>query len=105
MPWDHIRFYRTRCRRNFKKGSFDWKLKWLVPFLIVECDWKATNTLFTPTISPNTSNQNFDIAILFNVVESSGNYMFEQDTPTTVFMARVISYALGVYKVFIEIFV
>jgi hypothetical protein len=25
-------FYRKRYRRNFKKGSFDWKLKWLVPF-------------------------------------------------------------------------
>jgi hypothetical protein len=32
---------------------------------------------------------------LFNVVESSGNYIFEQDTPTTVFRARVIGYGLG----------
>jgi hypothetical protein len=42
---------------------------------------------------------------LFNVVISSGNYAFEQDTPPTVFRARVISYILGAYKVFIEILV
>jgi hypothetical protein len=44
-----------------------------VPFVIDESDWKATNTLSTPTIYPNTFNNNFEIAILFNVVESSGN--------------------------------
>ena len=55
-----------------------------------------------PTISPQPSNQNFDIAILFNVVESSGNYMFEQDNPPTVFRARVISSALGAYMVLME---
>jgi hypothetical protein len=44
-------------------------LEWLVPFLIVESDGKATNTPFTPTISPNTSNQNFEIAILFSVAD------------------------------------
>jgi hypothetical protein len=44
-------------------------LEWLVPFLIVESDWKATNTPFTITISPNKSNQNFDVAILFSVVD------------------------------------
>jgi hypothetical protein len=76
-----------------------------VPFFIVESDCKATNTPFTPTIYPKTSNQNFKIAILFNVVESSENYTFEQDSPPTVFRARVISYALGAYKVFIESFV
>jgi hypothetical protein len=53
--------------------------------LIVESDSKATDTPSTPTISPNTSNQNFDIAILFNVVESSGNYIFVQDIHSTVF--------------------
>ena len=33
----------------------------------------------TPTISPNTSNRYFEIAILFNLVERSGNYVFEDD--------------------------
>jgi hypothetical protein len=73
-----------------------------VPFLIVESDWKATNAPSKPTISPNTSNQNFEIAILFNVVESSGNYIFEQDIPPTVFRTRVISYALGAHMVLME---
>jgi hypothetical protein len=42
---------------------------------------------------------------LFNAVESSGNYIFEQEIRPTVFRARVISYALGAYTVFIESFV
>jgi hypothetical protein len=53
-----------------------------VPFLIVKTDWRATNLPPTPTISPNTSNQNFEIAILFNVVEKSGNEVFEDDPPS-----------------------
>jgi hypothetical protein len=44
-----------------------------MPFLIVGRDWRATNVPLTPTISPNTSIQNFEIAIFFNVVKSSGN--------------------------------
>jgi hypothetical protein len=71
-----------------------------VLFLIVESDWNATNTSSMPSISSNTSNLNFEIAILFNAVESSGNYIFEQDTPHTVFRPRVIRYALGAYKVY-----
>jgi hypothetical protein len=63
--------------------------------LIVESDWKAFNTPSTDPVSPNTSNPNFVIAILFNAVESSGNYIFEQDTSPTVFRARAISCALG----------
>jgi hypothetical protein len=80
-------------------------MKWLVPFLIVESDWKATDTPSPPTISPNTSNKDFEIVILFHAVQSSGNYTFEQDILPTVFMAMVISYALRLYKVFIEIFI
>jgi hypothetical protein len=57
-------------------------LEWLVPFLIVERDWKATTTPSTPIISRNTSNQNSEIAILFNVVDiPDRTYVFEEDTP------------------------
>ena len=80
-------------------------MKWLVPFLIVESDWKATNTPSTPTIYPNTSYPNFEIAVLFKVVERSANYIFEDDSPPTALEVRVVSYALGTYKVFIEILV
>jgi hypothetical protein len=45
-----------------------------VPFLIVKSDWRKTNT--PPTLK--TSNKNFEIAILFNVVEKSGNYVFPE---------------------------
>ena len=73
-----------------------------MPFLIVESDWRATNPYLMPTFPPITSNQNFKIAISFNVVESSGNYVFEDDNPPTPLRAMVISYALGAYKIFIE---
>jgi hypothetical protein len=56
----------------------------------------------TPNIYKNTSYKNFEIAILFNVVERSGNYFFEDDNPSTALRARILSYALGVYKAYIE---
>ena len=50
---------------------------------------------------------------MFNVVESSGNYVFKDDKPprakgaikTPRAMAKVVSYALGACKVFIDRFV
>ena len=69
------------CRRNFEKSFFDWELEGSVPFLIVESDWRATNIPLTPAICANTSNQNFEITILFNVVQRSENYVFEDDSP------------------------
>jgi hypothetical protein len=45
------------------------------------------------------------MAILFTVVERSGHYVFEDDNPPPIsLMARVVSYALGAYNVFIENF-
>jgi hypothetical protein len=35
----------------------------------------------TPIISPNASDQHFDIVILLNVVEGFWNYVFEYDNP------------------------
>jgi hypothetical protein len=39
-----------------------------VPFLIVKRDWRASSAPM-PIIPQNTSNQNFEIAILFSVVD------------------------------------
>ena len=36
----------------------------------------------TPIISSNTTDQHFDITILFNVDERSGNYVFEDEIPS-----------------------
>jgi hypothetical protein len=80
----------------------DWKLKGLVAFLIVKSDWGATNPTLTPTISPNTSNQNFEIAILLNVVERYGIFVSEDDTPPTDLRVRAVSYTPRAYKDFIE---
>jgi len=73
--------------------------------LIVECDRRATNPPPTPTICSNTSNQNFKIAILFNIVERVGNYVSEENNPHTAHRARVESYALWAYKVYIEMMI
>jgi hypothetical protein len=70
-------------------------MKGLVPILTVKSDWKATNPPLIPTISPNTSNQNIEIGILFNVIENSGYCVFEDDKPIKLLRARVVSYALG----------
>jgi hypothetical protein len=93
-------FCGTHCRRNFKKGSFDWKLNRLVPFFIVQIDWKATNTLSTPTISPNISNQSFEMVIFSTQFKVQEIIPLSRTLPPIVFRTRVISYALGAYKVF-----
>ena len=54
------------------------------------------------TISPNTPNRNCEIDILSNVIERSRNYVFKDDKPPTAFRARVISFVLGAYKVYIK---
>jgi hypothetical protein len=56
----------------------------------------------SPIISPNTSNQNFEIAILFSVVDLLIENMFLRRTLPQTLRARVLSYALEAYKVFIE---
>jgi hypothetical protein len=73
-----------------------------VSFLIVKSDWRASSLPPTPIIPPNTSNQNFEIAILFSKVDFQIENMFLRRTFPTTHRARVLSYALGAYKVFIE---
>jgi hypothetical protein len=46
------------------------------------------------------------MVILFNIVERSGNYVFEDDNPPPIALrTRVVSYALGAYKALIGSFV
>jgi len=65
-------------------------------------DWRVTNPPPMPTISPNTSNPNFEIVILFNVVERSRNFIFEDDIPLTTFRTKIVWYVLRQYKVYVE---
>jgi hypothetical protein len=55
-------------------------LERFVPFLVVESDWKSTNTPSKPTSPPNTSNQNFEIAIFFSVVDFQIEIIFLRRT-------------------------
>ena len=71
----------------------------------VKSEWRATIPPPSPTIFPNISNENFEIAILFNVVAMFGNHVFEDECPQPLLRAlrtKVVSYALGAYKVYIE---
>ena len=53
-----------------------------MPLFIVESDLEGNYPPPPmPIISPNTSDHNFEIAILFSVVERSGNSVFEGDNP------------------------
>ena len=65
-----------------KKANSIGNSEGLMHFSLVEIDWRATNHTPTPTIFTNTSNQSSKIAILFNVNESSRNYVFEDDIPS-----------------------
>ena len=76
-----------------------------LPFLIVKSEWRVINLPFMTTISPNTFNQSLETAIFFNVVESSGNYIFKDDEPPRAPRAKVVSISLRAYKVFIDRFV
>ena len=56
-------------------GSFERKLKFLVPFSSDQKDWRATRPPPRP-FSPKSSNSNFDITILFIIIEKPNNYAF-----------------------------
>jgi hypothetical protein len=76
-----------------------------VPFLIVENDCRATNLFSRPPFSQTHAIKILRQPFFFNVIESSGNYVLEDDKPSpspTALRERVISYALGAYKVLIE---
>ena len=73
----------------------------IVPVFILESDCRATNTTPTHTISSKNQSK-FEIDILLNVVERSGNFVFEDETLPTALRERVVSCDLEVYKVDIE---
>ena len=58
-----------------------------------------------PIIYPKLSDQNFEIAILFNVVERVANNVFEDENPTQPSGLRVLVLPWGHIIFFIENFV
>ena len=91
--------HRRSCSRIFYRGSFNWILKLLVPFLIIESDWRVKSPLSSLIISPKSSHQNIEVAIMFRVVGRSSVYVFQVDNPHR---GRFLRYVLGAYKVFME---
>jgi len=68
-----------------------------VPFLKVQKLLEDSHPS-TPTISPNISHKNFEIAIFFSVVIKSGNYVFKDDHHPTALKARVVRYGKQGHK-------
>jgi len=64
--------------------SFEWTLKALVPFLSDQKDWRASRPPQLSLFPPESSDQNFERTILFNIVEKLNNYAFEHKIPPKV---------------------
>ena len=72
------RLYRPNAPRMAQEGSFQRKLKVLMPVLSdqkLEGNWASSHALFFP----NSPDQNFEIVILFSIIEKSNNYVFGDD--------------------------
>ena len=90
---------------NFWEGSLAWKSGVLVPCLRVKVIERQPAPPPPHWLSfPNTSDRNFDIVVCSNSVKRSHTKAFGVDTPPTPqsLGARVVSYAMGAYKVFHE---
>ena len=79
-------FSRTRGwpehHREMYNSSFERKLNLLVSFLSDQKYWRATRTPSLPEgpLPPKSSNHNFEIVILFNIVQRSNIFGFGDDT-------------------------
>ena len=62
-----------------QEGSFERKLKVVVFLLSDQKNWLVTRPPPMLIFSPKPPDQNFEIAILFNLVEKSNNHTFEDD--------------------------
>ena len=79
MPWGNIWFLGRDARKNFRDGSFDWKLKVLVQFFRVKRDWSATSPPPRPFFPPSPSDKIFIIAISLKIVQRSDKKNFRVD--------------------------
>ena len=55
-----------------------------MPFLSDQKNWRAPRPPPTLIFFPKSTDQNFEIAILFRIVENHNNYVFGDDLPPTV---------------------
>ena len=70
MLQGHKRFYGRGVSINFGGGSFEWKLKVLVPSLGVNSDRRESSSPYA-IFSPKEYDRNFEITILFRIVQRS----------------------------------
>ena len=68
--------YRPSGPGMSQEGSFYRKLKVLVSFLIDQNNWRASRPPPTLIFVPKSTDQNFEIAILFCIIENDNKYVF-----------------------------
>ena len=69
-------FVLKKLSQKLEKELIPLEIERAIVLLIVKSDWKVTNPPPSPNISPDTFNQNCEIAFLFNTVERSGIMSF-----------------------------
>ena len=89
--------YRRNGCINFGGNLFDRKLRVLVYLARVESDRRVTSPPPPHSFFPNASDQNFEIAILFKILQRSNNYAFGVDYPFSSW-SRAKNYAFRVDK-------
>ena len=86
--------YRPSGPRISWEGSLERKLKVLVPFLSDQKKWRATRPPPTLIFFPKSPDQNFEIAILFSMVENMIKMSFRMTWSPKVPRGRAESYEL-----------
>ena len=96
--------YGRNARTNFKRSSFDWKLKVVVHFSRVKCDQRAVNSPPPPDalFLPNGSDKNSEIAILLKIFQRSDKKKIGVNRVPHGPGAGVVSYTLGACGVLME---
>ena len=90
------------CRINFKKESFDWKLKGLVPFLVVKSDRRAANPppSYATQFPKHIQSKFWESHFVQRCWKVANLYLRMTTPPPKSLRARVVSYALEAYKVY-----
>ena len=100
MPWGYVGSYGRNARTNFKRSSFDWKLKVVVHFSRVKCDQRAVKPPLPDALFlSNASDKNFEIAILLKIFQRSDKKKIGVSRVPHGPGAGAVSYALWVFMI------
>ena len=96
------RFVKKKLAQKLRKGLI--RLETILSIFVFNCRKGLKDhqpPTLKPIISPDISDKNISITILFSVVEKSSNNVLKDDNPRlTSLRARVVYYAPGAFYVF-----